>query len=122
VAKYGVTALPREFNPNALGNVTPNYRWRIDPARLQLTGNQVIEQLAATRPIGIGSTGAGVGGMRGRHIQGWKGVKPESGWQEAEGPKPDPQVFGFAVWQLKEGEDQVIADRLEEIFREAKKS
>jgi L-seryl-tRNA(Ser) seleniumtransferase len=122
VAKYGVTALPREFNPNALGNVTPNYRWRIDPAKLQLTGNQVIEQLAATRPIGIGSSGAGVGGMRGRHVPGWKGAKPESGWQEAEGPKPDPQVFGFAVWQLKEGEDQVIADRLEEIFREAKKS
>jgi len=32
VAKYGVTALPREFNPEALGNVTPNYSWHIDPA------------------------------------------------------------------------------------------
>ena len=34
VAKYGVTAMPREFNAQALGNVTPRYSWRIDPAKL----------------------------------------------------------------------------------------
>jgi seryl-tRNA(Sec) selenium transferase len=118
VAKYGVTALPREFDPDALGNVTPKYSWRIDPEKLHMTGNDVIEQLAATRPIGIGSTGAGVGGMRGRHSDDRKGPKPGGAWPEPKGPKPDPQVFGFAVWQLKEGEDQVIAKRLEEIFRE----
>ncbi len=35
VQKFGVTALPREFNPQALGNVTPRYSWQIDPAKLQ---------------------------------------------------------------------------------------
>ena len=30
VKKFGVTALPREFNPQALGNVTPRYSWQID--------------------------------------------------------------------------------------------
>jgi len=30
--------------------------------------------------------------------------------------------FGFAVWQLKDGEDRMIAERLVEIFREAGKA
>jgi L-seryl-tRNA(Ser) seleniumtransferase len=30
--------------------------------------------------------------------------------------------FGFAVWQLKEGEDKIIADRLVEIFSQAPKA
>ena len=37
VHKYGVSALPREFNPQALGNVTPRYSWKIDSAKLQIT-------------------------------------------------------------------------------------
>ena len=38
VKKFGVTALPREFNPKALGNVTPRYSWQIDPSKLKITG------------------------------------------------------------------------------------
>ena len=34
----------------------------------------------------------------------------------------DPSSFGFAVWQLKEGEDKMIAERLVEIFRAAPKA
>jgi L-seryl-tRNA(Ser) seleniumtransferase len=34
----------------------------------------------------------------------------------------DPNSFGFAVWQLKEGEDKMIADRLVEIFSAAKQA
>jgi L-seryl-tRNA(Ser) seleniumtransferase len=34
----------------------------------------------------------------------------------------DPAKFGFAVWQLKEGEDKYIADRLVEIFSAASKA
>ena len=34
----------------------------------------------------------------------------------------DPSSFGFAVWQLKDGEDKVIADRLVEIFSTAAKA
>src|SRR3981081_915424 len=66
VKKFGVTALPREFNPQALGNVTPRYSWQIDPAKLKITGPEVMQKLADTRPIGIGSMGAGASGMRGR--------------------------------------------------------
>jgi hypothetical protein len=32
------------------------------------------------------------------------------------GPPRDPNTFGFAVWQLKESEDKLIADRRVEIF------
>ena len=33
----------------------------------------------------------------------------------------DPSTFGFAVWQIKEGEDKIIAERLVEILSEAPK-
>jgi hypothetical protein len=33
-----------------------------------------------------------------------------------------PAKFGFAMWQLKEGEDKYIADRLVEIFSAAPKA
>jgi len=127
VAKYGVTALPREFNPEALGNVTPNYSWHIDPAKLAITGPEVMQALADTRPIGIGSMGAGASGMRGREPE-----QPQ-GSSAAANPRPagarrggghhgdDPNTFGFAVWQLKNGEDKIISDRLVEIFSTAPK-
>jgi hypothetical protein len=41
--------------------------------------------------------------------------------EEHHGPARDPLSFGFPVWQLKEGEDRVIAERLVQIFTEAKK-
>ncbi len=66
IRKFGVTALPREFNPQALGNVTPNYSWQIDQSKRNITGQEVMQKLADTRPIGIGSMGAGASGMRGR--------------------------------------------------------
>jgi hypothetical protein len=34
----------------------------------------------------------------------------------------DPQVFGFAMWQLKEGEAELIVNRLVEIFSQASKA
>src|SRR5579864_8435458 len=55
VKKFGVTPLPREFNPQALGNVTPRYSWHIDASKLNITGPEVMQKLADTRPIGIGS-------------------------------------------------------------------
>jgi seryl-tRNA(Sec) selenium transferase len=124
VAKYGVTALPREFNPEALGNVTPRYSWKIDPSSLKITGAEVMKMLADTRPIGIGSIGAGASGMRGRD--------PEPAPGSSSKPVPvhhggghrdhDPNTFGFAVWQIKDGEDKVIADRLVEILSSASKA
>jgi seryl-tRNA(Sec) selenium transferase len=116
VKKFGVTALPREFNPQALGNVTPRYSWQIDPSRLHITGSEVMQKLADTRPIGIGSMGAGASGMRGRNPDAPPAAENRGGHH---GQPRDPNSFGFAVWQLKDGEDKIIADRLVEIFSAA---
>jgi len=112
VKKFGVTPLPREFNPQALGNVTPRYSWHIDPSKLNITAPEVMQKLADTRPIAIGSMGAGASGMRGRNPD--APVVDDHGGRH--GHPRDPNTFGFAVWQLKEGEDKLIADRLVEIF------
>lgn len=118
VAKFGVTAQPRQFDPEALGNVTPYYSWRIDPSKLNITGQDVMQQLVETRPLAIGAMGAGAGGMRGRYPNG----SEEKEHHEHHGPAGDPQTFGFTLWQLKEGEDELIADRLTEIFSSARKA
>jgi L-seryl-tRNA(Ser) seleniumtransferase len=115
VRKFGVNVLPREFNPQALGNVTPRYSWKIDRSKLNISGHEVMQKLADTRPIGIGSMGAGASGMRGRS----PGATTAEGSASHHGPLRDPDSFGFAVWQLKDGEDKLIADRLVEIFSQA---
>jgi L-seryl-tRNA(Ser) seleniumtransferase len=117
VRRFGVTALPRQFNPQALGNVTPRYSWKVDRSKLNITGHEVMQKLADTRPLGIGSMGAGVSGMRGKNAD---GTAPTDAGSH-HGPPRDPDTFGFAVWQLKDGEDKMIADRLVEIFSEAPK-
>ncbi|MGD0307398.1 MAG: twin-arginine translocation signal domain-containing protein [Candidatus Acidiferrales bacterium] len=132
IAKFGVVALPRQFNPQALGNVTPRYSWQIDPAKLNITGQEVMQKLADTRPIGIGSMGAGASGMRGRDpnsipgaAQGaTQGAAPSGADAHAHSGRPsrDPNSFGFPVWQLKEGEDKMIAARLVEIFSAARRT
>ena len=119
VKKFGVTALPRQFNPQALGNVTPRYSWQIDPSRLKITGWEVMQKLADTRPTGIGSMGAGASGMRGRNPDAPAGDDHSHHGHPSD---HDPNSFGFAVWQLKEGEDKMIADRLVEIFSAAPKA
>jgi hypothetical protein len=117
VKKFGVTALPRQFNPEALGNVTPRYGWQIDPSKLNITGPEVMQKLADTRPVGIGSLGAGASGLRGHNPD-----APAENPNVHHGPQRDPHTFGFPVWQLKDGEDKLIADRLVEIFSAAPKS
>ncbi len=118
VKRFGVTALPREFNLQALGNVTPRYSWQIDRSQRNITGPEVMQKLADTRPIGIGSLGAGASGMRGRDPD-----APANEKQSAHHGHPsDPNSFGFAVWQLKDGEDKMIAERLSEIFSAAPKA
>ncbi|MGC2162936.1 MAG: aminotransferase class V-fold PLP-dependent enzyme [Silvibacterium sp.] len=115
VKPFGVTALPREFNPNALGNVTPLYRWQIDPSKLRITGQEVMQQLADTRPTGIGSPGANSSGMRGRDPSPQTAANTNHSGGVHRHPV-DPNSFGFAVWQLKAGEDRIIADRLIKVF------
>src|ERR1700744_5344921 len=91
IQKYGVTALPRQFNPQALGNVTPHYSWQIDQTKLKITGQDVMQQLADTRPIGIGSRGAGASGMRGRNPD----APPAEKQHVHHGHPQDPNSFGF---------------------------
>lgn len=137
VKPFGVVALPRKFDPQALGNVTPTYTWRIDPAQRNITGRDVMLQLANTRPLGIGSMGAGSGGMRGREpnapnaqpaVSSTASVRPptsDTPARDRRAPRneheTDPNTFGFAVWQLKDGEDRIIADRLVQILSAAPK-
>jgi L-seryl-tRNA(Ser) seleniumtransferase len=138
VKKFGITAQPRQFNATALGNVTPRYSWQIDPTKLKITGQEVMQQLAATKPVAIGSMGAGASGMRGRdpevasndqgadaaqgaQAQGRGGRGGRGGGAGGRGAR-DPNSFGFAVWQIKDGEDKIIADRLVEIFSQAPKA
>ena len=118
VAKFGVTALPRQYNPNALGNVTPYYSWRIDPLKLKITGPEVMQKLAETRPLAIGALGANAGGLRGRDPDPQTNSEKQSPHRHTH----DLATFGFTVWQLKEGDDRIIAERLTEIFREARNS
>ncbi|HEX5413530.1 MAG TPA: aminotransferase class V-fold PLP-dependent enzyme [Terriglobia bacterium] len=145
--KYGVTELPRRFDPNGLGNVTPYYSWRIDPAKVKITAQEVMQQLAATRPLAIGASHSGAGGAEGHWPEGdtehnvqegnlmWNPethsitAAPTAWLNGGEAPggehrrrNADPNVFGFAVWQLKQGEAEIIADRLTEIFSQAPKS
>src|SRR5262249_5031577 len=122
--EFGVTALPRQFNRQALGNVTPRYSWRIDRSKLNITGHDVMQKLADTRPLGIGSMGAGASGMRGRGGGGGGGGNrdaPAGDSYTSHRHSSDPDSFGFAVWQLKDGEEKLIADRLVEILSEAPK-
>ena len=118
IERFGVTVEPRQFNPQALGNVTPHYSWKIDRSKLNISGHEVMQKLADTRPLGIGSMGAGASGMRGRNPDG----SPTDAHASYHGSNRDPNTFGFAVWQLKDGEDQVIANRLVEIFAQAAKA
>lgn len=124
--RFGVVARPREFNPNALGNVTPRYSWQIDQTKTKITGQDVMQKLAETAGVGIGSMGAGAAGMRGRTPTPSPTEKSPANdtaavsRRAARAPR-DPNSFGFAVWQLKEGEDRYIADRLVEIFAAAPK-
>jgi L-seryl-tRNA(Ser) seleniumtransferase len=119
VAKFGVTAQPRQFNPNALGNVTPHYSWKIDSTKTSLTAQDVMKQLAETKPVGIGSMNADSMGMRGRNPDA-PARPPEQ--QQRRRRQQDPTTFGFAMWQLKDGEDKYIADRLAQIFSAAPKA
>ena len=44
--KFGVMAQPRQYNPQALGNVTPHYSWKIDRSKLNISAQQVMQKLA----------------------------------------------------------------------------
>jgi seryl-tRNA(Sec) selenium transferase len=116
VSRFGVTPLPRA---GTFGE-SLRYSWKWDKEQINLTGTQVREQLAATRPVAIGyilpPNYAASQGMRGRPDPGAPPVvsKPRSNAGHA-----DLYTLGLSTWVLKEGEDRIIADRLIEIFSAA---
>jgi L-seryl-tRNA(Ser) seleniumtransferase len=126
VTKFGVVALPRIYDPKKLGgDDTPHYQWQWDMAKMPLTGKQVMEQLAMTKPVGIGyilpPDYAGSEGKRGRPDPNAPAKESASTWRTKRTPLPD-NVIDMTMWVLKDGEERIIAARLEEIFSAVRKA
>jgi L-seryl-tRNA(Ser) seleniumtransferase len=117
LAKLEVAALPRT---GSYGE-SLRYTWQWDPAKFDLTTSKVLAELAATRPVAIGyilpPNFSGSQGMRGRPDPG--GPPVARGGLRNTHDNAAQNTFGFNPWVLKEGEDQIVADRLVEIFSAA---
>lgn len=86
----GVTTAVRE--PEGLSNRSPSLVISWDPARLHITGEELAEELATTKPrIAVGGGG---GGRR--------------------GAAPDPSTTSISVtaWMMQPGDDKIAADRI----------
>jgi uncharacterized pyridoxal phosphate-dependent enzyme len=80
--------------PTGLSNRSPELTISWDPAKLNITGEEVAEELARNKPrIALGSGGGG----RGRR-----------------GSEPDPGATAISVtaWMMQPGDDKVVADRI----------
>jgi L-seryl-tRNA(Ser) seleniumtransferase len=94
-----VTKLPGvttnyHFDPDQIDNHTPDMTITWDPAKIKLSAKDVRDQLTATRPVSIrmgDSVGAGASRSSGTSIN-------------------------LSAWQLKPGEEKLIAKRLVEIL------
>jgi D-glucosaminate-6-phosphate ammonia-lyase len=84
----GVTTTVRE--PNGLSNRTPSLSISWDPAKLHITGPELADQLARTKPrIAVGAGG-------GRPTAGAEGMTSIS----------------VTAWMMQPGDDKVVADRI----------
>ncbi len=90
----GITTAVRE--PTDLSNKSPSLAITWDSTRLHVTGEELAEELATTKPrIAIGAGG------------GRRGSAP-----------PSPETTGVTVtaWQMQPGEDKIVADRLYQVL------
>jgi uncharacterized pyridoxal phosphate-dependent enzyme len=86
----GVKTAVRE--PTGLSNRSPELIVSWDPAKLNITGEEVAEDLATNKPrIALGS---GSGGRRGSE------------------PDPGTTAISITAWMMKLGEDKIVADRI----------
>jgi len=94
----GVNTAVRE--PNGLSNHSPSLTISWDPAKLHITGEEVAEELATTKPR-IALTGGGGGGGRG-----------------GRGAPADNSSTSISItpWQMQPGEDKIVADRLHTVL------
>lgn len=89
------------YNPEEIANNTVRMAVSWDPAKIAITKEQMMKQLAATRPLSIRLADDG-------------DDRPKTG---AEFP-----TIQITAWMLKPGQENVVADRLLEIFRAGGKS
>ena len=93
----GVKTAVRE--PTGLSNRSPSLTISWDPAKLHITGEEVTEELATTKPR-IALSGGGGGGGRG-----------------AAAPVDSSSTsVSVTAWQMQPGEDKVVADRLHAVL------
>jgi L-seryl-tRNA(Ser) seleniumtransferase len=129
LAKFGVRASPGTYDPGARINVMGYFNYEWDPAKIGLTGAQVVEALAATRPVAIGivfppnyDPDNGSHGMRGRPDPNFPPPDPNRyGGPGTPSAPENPNSFSLTFSPMKDGEDKIVADRLVEIFSAAKK-
>lgn len=91
----GVTTAVRE--PAGLGNRSPSLAISWDPAKLNITGEELSEELSSTKPrIAVGSGGGGGG----------------------RGAAPDPTMTSISVtaWMMQPGDDKIAADRIHSVL------
>ncbi|HEY2015410.1 MAG TPA: aminotransferase class V-fold PLP-dependent enzyme [Bryobacteraceae bacterium] len=96
----GVTTAVRE--PTALSNKSPSLTisWQAD--KLHITGEEIAELLASTKPrIALGSGGGGGG------VRGGRGAAD-----------PGSTSVTVTAWMMQPGDDQVVADRLHAVLSE----
>ena len=131
LAKFGVTAIPGTYDAGSRIEVMGYRTYTWDPKKIDLTGKQVMEALAATRPVAIGfifppnyDPENGSHGMRGRPDPNWPvALDPNRyGGPSTPSAPENPNSFSLAVSLLKEGEEKIVADRLVEIFSAARKA
>jgi seryl-tRNA(Sec) selenium transferase len=95
----GVTAAVRE--PTGLGNRSPALVITWNLAQLNITGEEVAEELARTKPrIALAAEGASAEGA------------------SASSPPPDPAATSISVtaWMMQPGEDKIVAERIYELL------
>ena len=90
----GIKTALRE--PTGLGNKSPSLSITWDSTKIHITGEELAEEFARTKPrIALG--GGGGGGRRGG------GGEP---------PPPNTTGVSITAWQMQPGEDKIVADRL----------
>jgi seryl-tRNA(Sec) selenium transferase len=90
----GVTAQVRE--PSGLSNRSPSLSISWDPAKLNVTGEEIAEEVARTKPrIALGA-GGGFRGPRGASAE----------------PASNRTSIDVTAWMMRPGDDRVVADRL----------
>jgi len=91
----GIETAVRE--PQGLSNHSPTLVVSWDPAKLHVTGEEIAEELARTRPrIALGG---GEGGGRNRR-------EPDNG----------KTSISITAWMMQPGDDKIVADRIHEVL------